>query len=154
MNWNKYPKKSKKPGMRKTIEEKGYRELIPVLDKEFSIYVRMKAADGHGVVKCVTCGARHLWTGGMTLGHYISRAHHSVRWNEMNSAPQCVRCNSYRAGEPHKMRAYLVEKYGEEAIKEVERFAEITKTETAESLRMKIIEYREKIRLLKMERGL
>ena len=136
---------------RKTLETMQYKDLVKILDKEFSFFVRLSASDSQGIVRCTTCGALHHWKD-ITLGHYISRAHHSVRWNLKNVSPQCVRCNSFYGGEQYKMRAHLVNCYGEKDIKAMELWADQTKTETAETLRMKIIEYRIKNKWLKIEK--
>ena len=142
---------SKKSGKRLTLETMGYKDLVKVLDKEFSMFVRLCATDNSGIVRCVTCGSFHYWNQ-ITLGHYISRTHHSVRWNLKNVGSQCSYCNSFKGGEQHKMRAHLVNLHGEEEIKKVEAWADMTKTETAETLRMKVIDYREKVKWLKQEK--
>ena len=152
MSWHRRTTK-KQFGKRRTLEEMRYRDLVKVLDREVSLFVRLSAANSSGLVRCVTCGSIHFWKQ-ITLGHYISRSHHSVRWYLMNVAPQCVRCNSFRGGEQHKMRAFLVSKHGEEAIKRIEAWAEMTKTETADTLRVKIIDFRERVKYLKAEKGL
>jgi len=132
----------------------GYKALVKVLDREFSLFVRLSAADNSGLVRCVTCNSIHFWKEAMTLGHYISRSHHSVRWNLRNVGAQCVRCNSYHGGEQHKMREHLISLHGEEAVKAVEALADMNKTETADTLREKVIEYRAKVKRLKREKGL
>jgi hypothetical protein len=144
---------SRNHGRRRTLETMEYKDLVKVLDREFSLFVRLSGADKSGLVKCVTCGSIHYWSK-ITLGHYISRSHHSVRWNLHNVGPQCVRCNSYHGGEQYKMRAHLIRLYGEKAIKKLEEWADMTRTETADSLRMQVIEYREKVKRLKIETGL
>ena len=151
--WKKGYRKSPKSGKRRTLEEMGYRDLVKVLDREFSLFVRLSAADNRGVVRCVTCGSIHFWNE-ITLGHYISRTHHSVRWELKNVGCQCVACNSYRGGEQYKMREYLVRRFGSGAVSSVEEWAAMTKTETAETLRRKIIYFREMVKRLKLEKGL
>jgi hypothetical protein len=129
----------------------GYKDLVKVLDREFSLFIRLSATDNSGLVRCATCGSIHFWKS-ITLGHYISRSHHSVRWNPKNVGPQCVKCNSFHGGEQYKMRAYLVNRYGEKAVKAVEAWADQTKTETAQTLRMQIVECRETVKRLKLEK--
>lgn len=153
--WSSRQKKrySKTHGKRRTLETMGYRDLVKKLDRELSFFVRLSAADNGGIVMCVTCGSLHFWKD-ITLGHYISRSHHSTRWDLRNMAPQCVRCNSYHGGEQYKMRAYLVETHGEEEVKALEKKADQTKTETADSLRKQVIEYRAEVKRLKTEKEL
>jgi hypothetical protein len=118
-----------------------FRDLVKVLDREYSLCLRTSYADNQGLVKCVTCGSIHHWKE-ITVGHYISRVRIAVRWEPLNTAPQCVKCNSYNGGEQFLMRKYLVEKYGEKAIKEMEQRALLGKTEDKESLLEKIADYR------------
>ena len=145
--------RSKNRGERRTLETMNYRELVKILDRELSLYVRLYAASDNGFVTCVTCGSVHFWKK-ITLGHYISRSHHSTRWNPHNVAPQCVKCNSFNGGEQFKMRNYLVNRYGEKEVLKLEAWADMKKTESASSLREKIIEYRAKVKQLKFEKGL
>jgi len=151
--WRQSKPYKKEHGKRRTLDEMGYRDLKNKLDTEFSLFVRLSNADSNGVVRCVTCGAYHLWND-IHLGHYISRSHDSVRWDVRNTAPQCAHCNSFRGGEQYKMRAYLVNRYGESEIQAMEKWADMVKTENTDSLRMKIIEYREKVKMVKLEKGL
>jgi hypothetical protein len=55
-SFKKQPKKKKATGERKSIYEKTKQELISVLDREFSRYVRLSNAYPDGTVSCVTCG--------------------------------------------------------------------------------------------------
>ena len=139
--------------MKRRLEEMKYKDLKKILDREFSLYVRLSAINSSGVICCATCGTYHFWND-IHLGHYISRSHDSVRWDVRNTAPQCAHCNSFMGGEQHKMRAYLIKRYGEDEIQKMEKWAEMKKTENAESLRQKIIEYRGKIKALKIKNGL
>jgi hypothetical protein len=72
----------------------------------------------------------------------------------MNTSVQCVYCNSYRQGEPHLFRKYLVDRYGEKAIQAMELRAQMKSGETEETLREKILFYRKQIKKLKEETGL
>jgi hypothetical protein len=148
---NHYQKKTH--GKRRSIYDKSKRELVPVLDHEFSLWTRLSAAGANGVVYCCTCGKPMLWNEA-TLGHFISRAHESVRFDVMNTSVQCVYCNSYRQGEPHLFRKYLVDKYGEKAIQAMELRAQMKSGETVETLREKIFFYREQVKKLKRDKAL
>lgn len=132
---------------RRSVEEMKYSDLIKVLDREYSLYVRLRDTDYEGICICATCGKREAWKK-ITLGHYVSRSHHSVRFDARNTACQCVSCNSFKGGEQFLMRKYLVKKYGEEEIEKMEIFAQMTKTETAETLREKIAYYRKMVKEL------
>lgn len=59
-------------------------------------------------------------------GHYFSQGHHSaLRYNEMNTAGQCIRCNMYLSGNLIKYRQGLVKRYGEKEVLRLEQMAEI-----------------------------
>jgi hypothetical protein len=139
---------SRKPGLRRQLADMPFRDLVKVLDREYSLWLRMNAADDQGLVRCVTCGALHHWKE-ITVGHYVSRARISVRWDSRNTAPQCVKCNSYNGGEQFLMRKHLVSIHGEKAIEAMEQWALMTKTEYRESLIEKIADYRGRNRALK-----
>jgi hypothetical protein len=152
--WNHHKHYShKKAAGRKTINDMGIKELTKVLDREFSLYIRMKAAIDYGLVRCPTCGKWYHWKE-MDWSHYISRDRKIVRWNEKNCIAQCRSENRFHSGNIYKMRQVLVKQYGDEAIQEIERLADQPWAEDVFSLRMKIVEYREKNRQLKQEKGL
>lgn len=73
--------------------KKTYAQLKRELDRVFSLYVRWKAADKNGLVKCFTCGKKeHVKK--MQAGHFIPRHYLAVRWDATNNVkPQCYRCN-------------------------------------------------------------
>lgn len=67
-------------------------ELIIDLDRVVSRYVRLAAMDKEHKCQCFTCSTRKAWTA-MQCGHYIARAHLSVRWDLTNLRVQCPTCN-------------------------------------------------------------
>jgi hypothetical protein len=134
---------SRKSRPRRKLADMPFRDLVKVLDREYSQWLRMNAADDQGLVKCVTCGSVHHWKD-ITVGHYVSRARMPVRWDPRNTAPQCVKCNSYAGGEQFLMRKHLVVMYGEKAVEAMEQWALMSKTESRESLIEKIADYRER----------
>ena len=129
------------------------KELEKKLDKVFSHYIRLRAADDLGYVQCVTCGNRHNWKE-VHCGHYMPRTRKAVRFNEMNCQVQCVKCNYRRSGEHDLFREYLLEKYGKEEVEKLERLAKLGGSDDAYSLQFKIDEYKEKVKQLKKEKGL
>ena len=100
--------------------------LIDKLDKEFSRYVRMWATDENGYVDCATCSKTYHWTK-IQNGHFQSRRFKSTRWDEMNCAPQCPRCNNWGAGEQYKMAQYLDIRFGIGTAEMMEEKARIDK---------------------------
>jgi len=149
---NQYAKTHRK---RKTLAEKGYRELEKILDRVFSEFIRLRDADDNGYVRCITCGSYHRWNDGdMHNGHYINRDVKAVRFNELNCAGQCAACNSFHSGKVYLYRQILVEKYGEDKVKEIEILANLGGNYDCFWLQTKIKEYREKVKQLKNEKGL
>lgn len=88
------------------------------LDKVFSIYIRRRFADELGFVKCATCPDVSHWSQ-IDCGHFRLRGNLAVRWDEHDAAQQCRICNGPGEGEYVKMKAYLISKFGEEAIDDV-----------------------------------
>ena len=131
---------------RRTIDDMPFKDLVKVLDKEYSQYRRLKAAlasHPRGVCVCATCGAHKLWDD-IDLGHYITRAIYATRWDDLNTAPQCAKCNRYMNGMGHAMRDHLVKKHGEPAVIDIEIKAGM-------GGHMDPIEMREKIRYYRAE---
>ena len=108
---------AKKKVKRKTIKRK--------LDDAFSKYIRWRAADSDGNVKCVTCNKTAHVTE-MQNGHFQSRKHYSLRWHAYgNCNVQCYACNIPNKGEQWLHGRYIDEKYGEGTA---QRLYERTKT--------------------------
>ena len=71
-------------------------KAVRAADKAFSEYIRKR--DGY---TCYTCG--HVGQpsdGVMQVGHLITRAKYSVRWDEDNAACQCRSCNMRHEYQP------------------------------------------------------
>lgn len=61
---------------------------------------------------CISCGSEvdHA-------GHYYSQGHHSgLRFNEINTNGQCLRCNNFLHGNLINYRKGLVKRYGEAKV--------------------------------------
>lgn len=132
----------------KTLEKKA--------DGIFSKYIRLRDADEHGYVTCITCGKKHFWSNGHSIncGHFISRSRKAVRYNEMNCHGQCVACNKYRNGEPDIYRRQLVERYGNEEVVALEHKAWLGGALNASGLYLLVEEYKDKVKQLKTKKGL
>jgi len=81
-------------------------KLVKKLDSVFSQYIRKKNADKNGNCSCCTCGKVLHWKE-IQAGHFMSRKHYSIRWDERNVHPQCVACNVFRYGEQYKYSIFL-----------------------------------------------
>lgn len=113
--------KRKTPVKRGVLTSKNHSDLVKLLDKEVSFYIR--TAQGM-YCHCYTCGAINHYKN-MDAGHYIPRHRYGTRWNLNNIRPQCTRCNSYHEGEHWLFRKNLVEEIGDAAVKELEYTAEL-----------------------------
>lgn len=102
-------------------------------DQVFSELVRRSNADENGYCKCCTCGAVVHWTK-IQNGHYKSRRHNNTRFDKRNCGPQCPTCNMWESGRGYEFGKYLVEKYGEQVIDELNSLARVNKSFAVEEL--------------------
>lgn len=63
---------------------------------------------------CVTCGSRN----DLQAGHFW---HACLDFDEMNINGQCVQCNYYKSGNLAPYSIYLINKYGVDAFKDLEK---------------------------------
>jgi hypothetical protein len=107
------------------VKKKPLRPLIKLKKdvwKIFSIWVRKGNADWRGYVQCFTCPAILMWNSGeIHAGHFI---HDKQDFNEMNVHPQCQQCNYWKKGNTRIYALRMVEKYGLEKVKELEKLAQ------------------------------
>ncbi len=72
--------------------------------------------------ECCTCGVVKSWIR-MDAGHFKSRGmggSSGVYFDERNVNLQCKVCNGFQGGAPTEYREFMLEKYGEEVIAELE----------------------------------
>lgn len=126
--------KEKKIKKRVPLEQKTAQQLIKEADRWFSWYIRLRDSDyvdGEGwYAPCITCDTVLLvrdihgkWKGNTNAGHFVSRGHHIVRFDEMNVNHQCVRCNKWKGGEYTIYKVRLNEKWGDGRAEELEKAA-------------------------------
>jgi 5-methylcytosine-specific restriction endonuclease McrA len=96
-------------------------KLVKKLDKLFSLYIRNRYSK-NGKAKCFTCGKvddiKRLHA-----GHFMSRKHHSTRWDEINVQVQCPKCNLFGQGEQYTFGKNLDKKYGKGTADKLQRKA-------------------------------
>ena len=92
--------------MPKTAKKPTRSKLVKKLDTVFSQYIRRSNADNNGYCTCVTCNKTFHWKE-IQAGHFMSRKHYSIRWDERNVKPQCVGCNVYRYGLAYEFSLFL-----------------------------------------------
>ena len=82
---------------------------------------------------CITCGGP-----GTDAGHW---KHGKLDFDELNLNLQCRGCNFFRSGNLGIYTIRLVEKYGLEKVKDLERRAEVIKKYSVEELKEIIEKY-------------
>ena len=103
-------------------------KLVKKLDTVFSQWVRLSNADNNKNCICVTCNKTFFWKE-IQAGHFMSRKHYSIRWDERNVKPQCAGCNVFRYGEQYKYSLYLGNKLSEKLLEESRKLVKFTNVE-------------------------
>ena len=103
-------------------------KLVKKLDTVFSQYIRLSNADNNKNCICVTCNKTFFWKE-IQAGHFMSRKHYSIRWDERNVKPQCAGCNVFRYGEQYKYSLYLGNKLSEKLLEESRKLVKFTNVE-------------------------
>jgi hypothetical protein len=108
------PAKKKPPSIAKLVDE------VAVLMQKL---VRLKAANGDGYCKCVTCGGVFHWKA-MDGGHFISRKYQGTKIVEEQINPQCRRCNGFPDNFTYSnYEQYMKDTYGPEFVEELKIIA-------------------------------
>lgn len=120
---------------------------VTQLDKTFSLFIRQRDAK-NGIIKCISCGKLVPWKES-DCGHYINRKHMATRYDENNTAAQCISCNRFDEGSIQGFRRGLIDRIGE---KETDML-EIKKHNTCKLSQVEINiltkYYKEKLKLFK-----
>lgn len=106
------PNKVKKTKSKKPTRGK----LKKILWKHFSLFIRTRDK-----FTCVTCG--RVGSGsGIHAGHYIVKASCGLDYyfSEQNTHAQCYRCNIHLSGNSVEYRKFMLRKYGEEILNDIE----------------------------------
>ncbi len=117
-------------------------KLIKELDILFSQFIRLSNSID-GFCSCVTCGRVYEWKK-IQAGHFISRQHYSVRWDERNVKPQCYGCNVMQQGRQYEFSKYLGQELSEELYllsKQTRKISEIELQEMIEHYKNKIVSF-------------
>ena len=107
-------------------------KLVKKLDTVFSQYIRLKdSKDGIGT--CITCGKQdHIKN--LQAGHFQSRKHYNIRWDERNVKIQCSACNVFRYGEQFKFSLYLGDKLSKQLLADSRVIRKFTDIELQEMI--------------------
>lgn len=72
---------------------------------------------------CISCGGQV-----QQAGHYYAAGHYTaLRFNEVNTNGQCIRCNCFLGSNAINYRKGLIQRYGEQIVKELENSADLRK---------------------------
>lgn len=113
-----FPKPEKKVKVKKRLNSKGKSTLSSSKRKAwaaFSLYIRKRAADDYGMVKCVTCPNKKHYSE-MQAGHFIPGRNNAVLFSEDGVHPQCYGCNIGKGGNWPAYYEYMLKMYGQEII--------------------------------------
>ena len=133
-------KRSGKTGKKKSsntappTRTKSVSKLKKELDRCFSLYIRKRDS---GV--CFTCGTKNAIKR-MQAGHYVSRGHNNLRYDEQNVHCQCLSCNVFRHGNMDVYAIKLQETYGRGILKKLHEKKRVLKQFTPQELES-LIEY-------------
>ena len=141
----------------KKLKLKSKKISVPVLqqllDRIFSVYIRLKYANQFGFCRCITCGEMMSWIR-IQNGHYIDRRHIATRYDERNCHPQCSRCNIGLRGNHEKYKRAILSEYGVKVLEELESGKRSIEKLTAADYLGKIAYYKGEVKRLRKEKGL
>ena len=128
-------------------------KLKKELDKDFSLFIRLRDADDLGNVICFTSGRTYHYKN-IHAGHFMSRKCLATRFCEINVQPQSAADNLFGQGKQYQFGKELDLKYGEgtaerlqQKSKQIEKFSRIDYEE-------KISYYKSCVDKLKKEKGI
>lgn len=86
-------------------------------DNAFSRFIRTRDSQSYEgrAFRCISCGMVKPIEQA-DCGHYINRAHMSLRFSELNCHAQCRHCNRFREGNIQDYRKNLIQKIGEQKV--------------------------------------
>lgn len=82
-------------------------------DRWFNKYIRIRDADTHGKINCITCGREYDWDN-CNAGHWIEASILPTRYHPHNVNAQCVHCNLSDNGFASWHGKEIALKYGKE----------------------------------------
>lgn len=100
--------------------------LQQLADKYFSIFIRKRGADKHGMNECFVCGDPIHWEAAV-CGHWQKRRHLATRYSLVNCQCLCGKCND--EGDPQNdvnFKKVLVKVYGLGPINHLVKYAHTT----------------------------
>lgn len=123
------------------VKVKKQPNLKAKLDKEFSLYIRLRDAMPNGWFRCISCGKIKRFEQA-DCGHFHSRRHLATRYDEDNAHAECRACNRFSADHLIGYERNLIAKIGQQ------RF-DLLKVKAASTCKMSDFEYKELIKYYK-----
>lgn len=127
------------------MKQKTIPQLKKLADKHFSLAIRLRDADKYGMGTCITCSDKLHYKSGHA-GHFISRRFGATRYHPENVNLQCVKCNTFNAGEQYKYGLAVDLKYGRDTAKKLHDLAHSDFRFTRPFLENVIAEAKEEVR--------
>lgn len=128
-------------------------DLKAKLDKEFSLFIRLRDCMPNGYFRCISCNQIKPYEQA-DCGHYINRQHMNTRFDEMNCNAQCRHCNRFMEGNIQNYRKRLISKYGEQRLILLEAKQSITRKYSDFEYEQLIKYYKALSKKLRKEKGL
>ena len=86
-------------GTQKGFLDIGLTKCINKVALKFQKLRVMQCADDNGWCKCISCGSKGMYNSrNMHGGHFLSRRHRSVIYENDNCFSQCAKCNVFYGG--------------------------------------------------------
>lgn len=85
------------------------------LDKEFSLYIRLRDAFPGGMTRCISCNQIKPFEK-IDCGHFYSRSHLATRFDEDNCHGECSYCNRFKSDHLLGYRENLIKKIGQTRV--------------------------------------
>ena len=105
--------KKKKKEVSKTPKAKKAPDYKAKLDREFSLFIRLRDAMPNGYFRCISCGQIKPFEQA-DCGHFHSRTHMATRFDEDNCSSECRFCNRFKADHMIGYRENLIQKIGQQ----------------------------------------
>lgn len=116
-------------------------DLKAKLDKEFSLFIRLRDCMPSGYFKCISCGKIKPFEQA-DCGHYHSRRHIATRFDEDNAHAECRACNRFSADHLIGYEKNLIAKIGQQKF-------DLLKVKAAGASKMSDFEYEQLIKYYK-----
>ena len=151
-------KKKKKEDPLPLFDSKGVKvkrkpDLKARADKEFSLFIRLRDCMPNGFFRCISCGQIKPF-GQADCGHFHSRRHMSVRYDEDNAHSECRSCNRFKADHLIGYERNLVAKIGRMRFDKLAWKAAQPMKWTDKELEELAAYYKERNKELRKEKGL